>query len=74
MKGGGRQNEDGSIDEQRCRQRHRGVDGGQANGIALIGVVPPDVTGLHDAGMEIEIVASRWRRESPSPHTASPGW
>ena len=56
-------NEDGGVDEQGQHQRDGAVGGGPADGVALALVGPLEPAGLHDRGMQVEIMRHHGRAE-----------
>ena len=56
VEGGGGDDQDGRVDEQRPHQRHRRIDGGEADRRALLGRARAYPPGLHDGRMQVQIV------------------
>jgi hypothetical protein len=53
---GGAEDKDGGVDEQREKQGDSGIEDGVTQGFALFGFLMAEGAGLHDAGVQIEIV------------------
>ncbi len=56
MEGGGAKDEDGGVDEEREAEGQGGIEDGVADGFAAIASGGAEGAGLHDAGVQIEIV------------------
>ena len=56
VKRGGAKNEDCGVDEKRKKESDGGIDDGVAQGVALFLFLLAEGAGLHDAGVQIEIV------------------
>jgi hypothetical protein len=66
VEGRGGEDEDRGVDQQREHQRHGGIDGREFQRLALFRQRVAIGAGLHDAGMQIEIVRHHRRAEMPS--------
>lgn len=64
MKSSGAENENGGVDKKREAEGQSGVKDRVAHGFAAVANRGPEGTGLHDAGMEIEIVGHDGRAEN----------
>ena len=53
---GGAENEDGGVDEERKKEGDGGIDYGVTKGFAFFRFLLAEGAGLHDAGMEIQVV------------------
>ena len=56
LEGDGRDDEDGGVDEQRQHQRDGGIERRPFDGVALAGFGARIGAGLHDGGVQVEIV------------------
>jgi hypothetical protein len=63
MEGGGREDEDGGVDGEREHQRDGRVEGGEAQRLAFFGQGFPVGAGLHDAGVQVEVVRHHGRAQ-----------